>query len=54
MWQLQKVLSLKSGDYGTLFSQNIHLYELALDLVFFYWWPSGENLPPKKIKSTIN
>jgi hypothetical protein len=55
MWQFQKILSLKSGEFGTLFSQNIPFYELALHLVCCFWWPSGENLPPqKKIKSTIN
>jgi len=51
MWQFQKVLSLKSGDFGTLFSQKIPLYELALDLVFFI---GGQMVkicppPPKKI-----
>jgi hypothetical protein len=41
---------LKSGDFGSLFSQNIPLYGVGsgFGVFFFFWWPSGENLPPQK------
>jgi hypothetical protein len=46
---------LKSGDFGTLFSQNIPLYELALDLVVFFFGGQVVKIcSQKKIKSTNN
>jgi hypothetical protein len=44
---------LKSGDFGTLFSQNIPLYELALDLVFFFGGEVVKICPQKKLNRQL-